>query len=130
MVNKGEGCWEWAGTKVGKGYGRFTVGSGVKMVAHRYSYERLVGPIPEGMQIDHLCRNRPCVNPAHLEAVTPEENLRRAYAAIGPKMVCVNGHPKTDENLFISGGKRRCRECCRAQGRERAARRKAERSAA
>lgn len=70
-------CWEWTGTKISKGYGEFSV-DGENVYAHRWSYEHHVGPIPEGLVIDHLCCNQGCVNPEHLEPVTNEENLRRA----------------------------------------------------
>ncbi|WP_411732175.1 HNH endonuclease signature motif containing protein [Paeniglutamicibacter sp.] len=73
-VRKTNSCWVWTAAKV-KGYGKFQ-----KHRAHRWSYEHLVGPIPEGLTLDHLCRNRACVNPEHLEPVTVEENVRRAAA--------------------------------------------------
>lgn len=71
-----DGCWEWTGPKTAGGYGLFAQTS-----AHRAVYERLRGPIPEGLDLDHLCRNRGCVNPAHMEPVTRSENLRRGYTA-------------------------------------------------
>lgn len=79
-----DGCWLWQGPRVHNGYGIISIqGSGVKTTirAHRYAYEALVGPIPEGLQLDHLCRVRRCVNPAHLEPVTARENVRRGVRA-------------------------------------------------
>lgn len=69
-------CWPWLGSKTAKGYGHLVVNR-KSVYGHRWSYENHVGPIPEGMEIDHLCRNQSCVNPAHLEPVTTAENLRR-----------------------------------------------------
>lgn len=74
-----DGCWLWAGTILPSGYGQFRVGLG-RARAHRFAYELLVGEIPEGLTIDHLCRNIRCVNPDHLEPVTAAENVRRAVA--------------------------------------------------
>ena len=76
-VNLQTGCWEWCGEINHKGYGRLWTG-GKRYFAHRAYYEVTHGPIPEGHEIDHLCRNRRCVNPDHLEAVAPVENQRRA----------------------------------------------------
>lgn len=73
-VNKTEACWLWLASTNPKGYGRYRVGSGVLTSAHRYSYELTHGPIPEGLQIDHTCYVKSCVNPAHLRAVTNKQN--------------------------------------------------------
>src|SRR3990172_7293894 len=67
------GCWEWTGYLQPNGYGRLNVGSRMTL-AHRWAYERLIGPIPRGLQSDHLCRNRACVNPLHIEPTTAREN--------------------------------------------------------
>jgi hypothetical protein len=75
-VDQGEDCWRWTAC-TSNGYGRFSV-KRQPVLAHRFAYELLVGPIPEGLELDHLCRNRWCVNPDHLEPVTHDENVRRA----------------------------------------------------
>lgn len=109
-------CWPWGvgvDTRPGKDYAR-AVFSGRRQLAHRAVYEMLVGPIPSGMQIDHLCRNKPCVNPAHLEVVTARENLMRAptvQARNAAKMRCVNGHPFDETNTIHASDGRRCRAC-------------------
>lgn len=80
-VDKTEGCWNWKGRLGHDGYGLFSIGKRDNVIPHRFSYELEVGPIPEGLQLDHLCRNRACVRPDHLEPVTREENMRRAKEA-------------------------------------------------
>lgn len=74
------GCWEWRGAIQSAGYGCFELRRDRPLLAHRYAYEELVGPIPDGLQLDHLCRNRRCVNPAHLEPVDHRTNCLRAVA--------------------------------------------------
>ena len=107
------GCWLWTGHCYGNGYAAMSW-QGRQQLLHRLSYEQLVGPIPDGMEIDHLCRKRNCVNPEHLEPVSRRENVRRAM-----RLSCVNGHLFTPENTWIGNdGKRYCRECRRVRNRE------------
>jgi hypothetical protein len=111
-VHKTNECWEWVGTKDDDGYGNFKVPT-IGSRAHRFAYTLLVGPIPPGLQIDHLCRNRACVNPAHLEPVTPAENLRRRELA-HPRTHCSAGHQMTESNTGVRpDGRRRCKACDR-----------------
>jgi hypothetical protein len=109
-------CWEWTGAKV-MGYGRIGhLVNGRKRVAqvHRVAYELLVGPIPAGMHIDHLCRNHSCVNPDHLEVVTQATNNLRGYSPIARaarRTHCPSGHPYSGSNLIVFRGHRICRTC-------------------
>lgn len=93
-----DGCWLWCGAIFpATGYGAYRV-DGQTRTAHSVAYEALVGPVPAGLEIDHLCRTRPCVRPKHLEPVTHRENMRRYSAA---KTHCVNGHLRTPENTYF-----------------------------
>lgn len=107
-----DGCWMWtASLTVHGGYGQFNDGS-TMVRAHRWSYEQHVGPIPDGLDLDHLCRNRWCVNPDHLEPVSRGENLLRGYAARGVADSCAQGHPFDESNTFTrANGARGCRTC-------------------
>ena len=104
------GCWQWTAATNANGYGRFRVGGkgSPLRVAHRVMWELLVGPVPNDCQLDHLCRNRGCVNPSHLEPVSASENTRRSFS----QDVCRNGHPRT--NVYEGRGRRECKECRRA----------------
>ena len=116
------GCWVWTASLTAQGrYAYFTIGRKKRVYAHRYAYELLVGPIPPGLQIDHLCRNTVCVNPAHLEPVTSRENTLRGespWAVNARKTHCKRGHEFTPENTYTTPtGWRKCRTCTREQQR-------------
>lgn len=116
------GCIEWLAYRGANGYGRFYV-NGRGALAHRWSYEHFVWKIPDGLQIDHLCRNRGCVNPDHLEPVVPSENVRRGIAAevsrarAERQTHCLRGHEFTPENTTYGKRGRTCRSCKRELGR-------------
>lgn len=125
-------CWEWTAYTTPRGYGHFAIRHGLKMLAHRFAYELLVGPIPEGLELDHtchtkdpacvagdLCSHRRCVNPAHLEPVTKRENGKRSRAGVfySAKTQCPSGHAYDEENTRWYGGRRYCRACHRDRGR-------------
>jgi hypothetical protein len=118
-----DSCWIWAGTTGDDNYGRMSV-NGKSVPAHRVSYELHVGPIPEGLEIDHLCRVRNCVNWRHLEPVTRLENQHRSPLTMKGKTHCKKGHPFSGYNLmFSTNGQRMCRVCRRAVMRQRKLRR-------
>jgi len=109
------GCWLWTARINAKGYAEFRFRGTVR--AHRWAYKHFVGPVPDGLPLDHLCRVRHCVNPAHLEPVTPRENTLRGDtipAAEAARTACPAGHPYTPENTYRHrGAKRRCVTCHR-----------------
>ena len=114
-----QGCWVWNGSRESSGYGVISV-EGRQRPAHRVSYELIIGPIPDGLQLDHLCRNRACINPLHLEPVTLKENVLRgngAPAQNGRKEECKRGHPLEGSNVRWQNGARICRTCVREKTR-------------
>lgn len=123
MPEPNTGCWLWLGGwgagRKGQRYGMFNSGSG-EWYAHRFSYRLHRGEIPAGLVIDHLCRNRVCVNPDHMEIVTQEENKRRGTSPCANnerKTHCKRGHPLVSENLRASKQGRACAECARMHDR-------------
>lgn len=115
------GCWLWTGARQKEGYGRVKHEDKTPLT-HRLAYELLVGPIPSGLHLDHLCRVRRCINPEHLEPVTQQENIRRGAAIVlaTPNYPC--GHPRTTENSHRLRWKNRpsalvCRTCRREASR-------------
>jgi hypothetical protein len=129
-VDRSGDCWLWMAGRISTGYGAFHPTKGTTVLAHRWAYENEVGPIPDGLVIDHLCRVRHCVRPSHLEPVTGQINSERGagYALLnGMRTACRNGHEYTTENTYIQPSKdntRRCRECARAHDRKRTPRRR------
>ncbi len=104
-------CWNWTGALDEKGYGIFNFLKKTTRT-HRYSYEQSKGKIPNGLQIDHLCRNRKCINPDHLETVTSRENQRRSPLTNMNKTHCPQGHEYSKENTYHTSDKRRqCKTC-------------------
>ncbi|MFJ1995270.1 HNH endonuclease signature motif containing protein [Streptomyces asiaticus] len=103
-------CWLWTGRLNRSGYAEMKVNGRYRM-AHRVAYEELVGPIPDGLQLDHLCRIRHCLNPAHLEPVTSAENTRRSPLRNEIKTHCKKGHPYSAGNTYVWRGHRHCRIC-------------------
>lgn len=116
------GCWLWTRGRA-NGYGMATLPQGVHDWAHRVAYVLLRGPIPRHLQVDHLCRTRACVNPWHMELVTPRENRRRGAsptAINGRKTLCPKGHPLAGLNLstaHLRHGQRACLACTRERQR-------------
>lgn len=109
-------CWVWTGLPNDHGYGRFSVERRI-LLAHRWAYMQSRGAIPAGLELDHLCRQRECVRPDHLEAVTHAENVRRGNAGMhhSAKTHCKNGHPFNEANTRHTSRQRVCLPCARAR---------------
>ena len=126
-IEKTDSCWNWLAYVTPTGYGVFTSRISGKLEnrrAHRAVYELLVGKVPDGLQLDHLCRNRKCVNPEHLEPVTQKENLLRGigFGAINSKKKkCPKGHKYTKENTYVYPNNkwRNCKICRRVNNKAR-----------
>ena len=120
-----DACWPWTAFTF-QGYGRIATSKRRSAAAHRVAYTLTVGPIPVGLQIDHLCRNHGCVNPAHMEVVTQAENVRRGIGGWNSavKTHCPRGHEYDATNTYRHDGRRHCRECRRINWRAWDARRK------
>lgn len=109
-VDKSGDCWLWTASIGSDGAGQIWIGTRNRR-AYQVAYQWLVGPVPVGMELDHLCRDRRCVNPDHLEPVTHGENIRRGLSG-QLRTVCKRGHELVPPNLYVSpGGKRTCRTC-------------------
>ncbi len=115
------GCWLWQAGKSADGYGRFSY-QGKSVTSHGFAYQQLVGLIPDGLELDHLCRVRECVNPSHMEPVTHKENLMRGISpsAIHAEQThCAQGHPYSEDNTYLRPtGTRRCKTCERVHSAE------------
>lgn len=132
-VEKTDDCWNWIAGKFDAGYGQFYDKDypPFNHHAHRWLYERTVGVVPEGLELDHLCRNRACVRPDHLEPVPHRVNVLRSPLNPGARTECVNGHPFDEANTkYRRDGRRYCWPCNQAHDKRTRARQRAERATA
>ena len=114
ITEPNSGCWIWTANLRRGGYGGFYGGRGRSRRAHKIAYEALVGAVPDGLELDHLCRTRCCVNPRHMEAVTRTVNVRRGVAPAARFAIathCKNGHPFDEQNTHRWRGRRFCKAC-------------------
>lgn len=127
----GNGCWIWQRSILKAGYGCIRV-DGKTRTTHSVAYEMHRGPVPVGLELDHLCRVRACCNPDHLEPVTHKVNVQRGESRDVKAAIthCPHGHEYTPLNTYVHDGRRFCRTCQRARGRDYKARRRAESRAA
>ncbi len=114
-VNPASGCWEWNSYRLKTGYGRVTF-KGVSQIAHRLIYKLIVGPIPPGLDLHHVCRNKGCVNPRHVmplirKAHLAEEDHSTKGIREREKTHCPKGHEYAGDNLYVHNGKRGCKAC-------------------
>ena len=117
-------CWVWT-SWLSQGYGRTYVNGRKNVLVHRAVYEELVGPFPVGLEPDHLCMNRACCNPAHIEPVTRSVNVKRGHAGEWlaakqkAKTHCPQGHPYSPDNTYVhpKNGQRHCRQCMQARAK-------------
>lgn len=116
VAPQASGCWFWTGFQMPNGYGKFPFSRSRNVLAHRWVYDALVGPIPRGLTLDHLCRVRHCVNPTHLEPVTQHENTLRGesiQAQRARQTHCTYGHPFDETNTYRDRKGRHCRTCAK-----------------
>lgn len=112
-------CWEWLGFHTKFGYSRINLGFNINPDVHRIMYELVKGKVPKGLELDHLCRNKGCINPDHLEAVTHVENQKRGKVNQNKnKTHCKRGHEFIKDNTYVnSKGVRACKECIKLRGK-------------